>query len=186
VSGHPDQTPSVPAVDAPTFAQVMACWPAGVAVVTTVDSDGTPRGLTTTAVTSVSLDPPLLLVCVDRTSRTLPALRHARAFAVNVLEAGQSRLARHFASKAEEKFAELAWRPGRDGMPILHDHCIAWAECRTRREIEAGDHLILVGEVVHGGAEEDRASLVYVRRGFGSVAALAPDPVHTADERPLS
>lgn len=78
---------TVPRLDGQTFAQVMACWPAGVAVVTTIDASGTPRGLTTTAVTSVSLDPPLLLVCVDRTSRTLPALRYARAFAVNVLEA---------------------------------------------------------------------------------------------------
>ena len=172
---------TLPRLDGQTFAQVMACWPAGVAVVTTIDADGTPRGLTTTAVTSVSLDPPLLLVCVDRTSRTLPALRYARAFAVNVLEAGHAQLARHFASKAEEKFTELAWTPGCDGVPILHDHCIAWAECRTRREIEAGDHLIMVAEVVHGGAEQERASLIYFRRDFGSFAALAPDGLPTAD-----
>jgi flavin reductase (DIM6/NTAB) family NADH-FMN oxidoreductase RutF len=145
----------------------MACFPAGVAVVTTLDADGTPRGLTTTAVTSVSLHPPLLLACVGRGSRTLPALRRARAFAVNVLDAGHAHVALRFGSKAEDKFAELAWTPGPDGQPILHDHCIAWTECRTRSEVEAGDHMILIGEVVYGAADGDRDSLVYFRRDFG-------------------
>ena len=154
-------------LDGESFQQVMACFPAGVAVVTTLDAEGAPRGLTTTAVTSVSLDPPLLLVCVGRGSRTLPALRRARAFAVNVLDAGHAHVALRFGSKSEEKFAELAWTPGPGGQPILHDHCIAWAECRTWSEVEAGDHVILIGEVAHGAAAYHRESLVYFRRDFG-------------------
>jgi flavin reductase (DIM6/NTAB) family NADH-FMN oxidoreductase RutF len=154
-------------LDREAFQQLMACFPAGVAVVTTLDTDGTPRGLTTTAVTSVSLYPSLLLVCVGRGSRTLPALRRARAFAVNVLDAGNAHVALRFGSKAEEKFAQLAWTPGPEGQPILHDHCIAWAECRTWSEVEAGDHVIVIGEVTNGAAAYDRDSLVYFRRNFG-------------------
>ncbi|MGO9971521.1 MAG: flavin reductase family protein [Solirubrobacteraceae bacterium] len=170
-------------VDGTTLQRVMARFASGVAVVTTLDPNQQPRGLTTTALTSVSLTPPLLLVCVDQSSRTLPALQHAQAFAVNVLAAGHARLARHFASKEEEKFAGLAWSPGRDGAPILRDHCVAWVECRTRREIEAGDHLILIGDVVHGGTANDRESLIYLRRDFGSFTALASDALTTAERR---
>ena len=159
-------------IDGLTFRRVMASFPAGVAVVTTLDPEGRPRGLTTTALASVSLEPPLLLVCVDRASRTLPALRHARAFAVNVLGARHARLAHHFASKADDKFAELTWARGGDGLPILQEHCVAWAECLTRQEFDAGDHVILIGEVVRGEAESDRASLIYLRRAFGHFSAL--------------
>ncbi|MGO9898323.1 MAG: flavin reductase family protein [Solirubrobacteraceae bacterium] len=159
-------------VDGQIFQQVMASFPAGVAVITTLDREGKPRGLTTTALTSVSLDPPLLLVCVDLGSRTLPALRHTRAFAVNVLDTRHAPLARHFASKVEDKFAEHTWRDGSGGLPILDDHCVAWAECRTRREVVAGDHLVVIGEVLDGAVEGDRASLIYFRRAFGGFAAF--------------
>ncbi|MGD0196856.1 MAG: flavin reductase family protein [Solirubrobacteraceae bacterium] len=159
-------------IDAGTFQRVMGSFPAGVAVVTTRDADLRPCGLTTTALASVSLDPPLLLVCVDLASRTLPALLHARTFAVNVLEVGHSSLARHFASKVDDKFAELAWTDGASGLPILREHCVAWAECQLRTELEAGDHVILIGEVVDGWAAQDGQSLIYFQRGFGRFAAL--------------
>src|SRR3954454_24327215 len=73
------------AVDRSTFFQIMSAFPTGVAIVTTVEEDGTPRGLTTNAVTSVSADPPILLVCIDKDSRTLPALRASRRFVVNFM-----------------------------------------------------------------------------------------------------
>jgi flavin reductase (DIM6/NTAB) family NADH-FMN oxidoreductase RutF len=111
-------------IDAETFQQVMASFSAGVAVITTLDADDRPRGLTTTAVTSVSLEPPLLLVCIDRSSRTLPALLHARAFVVNVLDARHAPLAKHFASKAEDKFAALDWTNDESHLPILHEHTV--------------------------------------------------------------
>jgi flavin reductase (NADH) len=159
-------------VDVPTFQNVMASFPAGVAVITTLDHAGQPRGLTTTALTSVSLDPPLLLICVDNASRTLPALRHSKAFTVNILAAGHAALARHFASKAEDKFAELTFSTGPRGLPILHDHTVAWIECATHQEIPAGDHLIVIGEVLDGAAERTADSLIYFRRDFGSFLAL--------------
>jgi len=156
-------------VDRDTFLEIMASYPAGVAIVTTLDADGTPRGLTTTAVSSVSADPPLLLVCVDQTSRTLPALREGGRFVVNFLREGRAELARLFASKRDDKFDDVSWRPGANGIPVLEDDALAWAECVTVQEIEPGDHVVLLGRVEEGeGAAADAdAPLMYYRRSWG-------------------
>src|SRR3989442_3864892 len=132
-------------VDRETFAEIMASSPSGVAFVTTLDEAGEPKGLTTSAVASVSAEPPLLLVCVDFTSRTLPALRAGGRFLVNFMRAGTAELCRLFASKAEDKFAAVAWRPTESGMPLLHEDAIAWAAGVTVQEVEAGDPVVLVG-----------------------------------------
>lgn len=156
-------------VDDSIFVQVMAAFAAGVAVITAIDEQGEPRGLTTTSVTSVSREPPLLLVCVDRASRTLPAIRHSNGFAVNLIAEPHAGVALLFSSKSEDKFAELTWRPGRNGSPVLHEHSHAWADCRTDREIEAGDHIVFIGTVTHGGVfdEVGQRPLTYFRRNFG-------------------
>src|SRR4051795_7408100 len=107
------------AVDRDTFLRVMSAFPTGVAIVTTLEADGTPRGLTTNAVTSVSADPPILLVCVDRNSRTLPALLHSKRFAVNFMRDDSAEISRTFASKADDKFDRVAWKPGLGGIPLL-------------------------------------------------------------------
>src|ERR1051325_4273528 len=116
-------------VDRESFLEVMASFPSGVTIVTTLDEFGAPHGLTTSAVPSVSAQPPLLLVCVDFTSRTLPALRAGGRFLVNFMRAGTADLCRLFASKAEDKFAEVVWPASASGMPHLHEDAIAWAEC---------------------------------------------------------
>jgi flavin reductase (DIM6/NTAB) family NADH-FMN oxidoreductase RutF len=153
-------------VDRTLFLEIMASFPSGVGVVTTLDG-GEPRGLTTTAVASVSAEPPLLLVCVDLTSRTLPSLLERRGFVVNFLRAGRDELARRFASKAERKFDGIVWEPSPAGLPVLHEDAVAWAECATEREIEAGDHLILLGLVVTGAAlRPDEPPLLYHRRRY--------------------
>src|SRR5205085_6098345 len=121
-------------VDRTTFAEIMASFPSGVAIVTTLDESGEPKGLTTSAVASVSAEPPLLLVCVDFTSRTLPALRAGGRFLVNFMRAGTAELCRRFASKAEDKYGSVAWRPTESGMPLLYEDAIAWAECVTVQE----------------------------------------------------
>jgi len=155
-------------VERDLFVEIMASYPAGVAIVTTLDADGTPRGLTTTAVSSVSAEPPLLLVCVDLTSRTLPALRAGGRFVVNFLREGRSELARLFASKAEDKFAGVEWQPSASGMPVLVADALAWAECMTVQELEPGDHVVLLGQVEEGaGAADDDAPLMYYRRSWG-------------------
>jgi flavin reductase (DIM6/NTAB) family NADH-FMN oxidoreductase RutF len=155
-------------VDRDTFVEIMASYPAGVAIVTTLDADGTPRGLTTTAVSSVSAEPPLLLVCVDLTSRTLPALRAGGRFVVNFLREGRSELARLFASKQDDKFEQVRWETSASGMPVLVDDALAWAECVTVQELEPGDHVILLGQVEEGGgAADEDAPLMYYRRSWG-------------------
>jgi flavin reductase (DIM6/NTAB) family NADH-FMN oxidoreductase RutF len=158
-------------IEADAFRRVMAELAAGVAVVTTVDEDGAPRGLTTTALTSVSLDPPLVLICIGSESRTLPAIRASGHFVVNLVHSAAGELAARFASKVEDKFADSAWRPGLRGSPVLHDHVHAWLECRVEREIEAGDHVVLLGHVEHGDATgEELEPLTYYRRRFGTWA----------------
>src|SRR5438105_538906 len=158
-------------VDRETFAEIMGSLPSGVAIVTTLDETGAPKGLTTSAVASVSAEPPLLLVCVDFTSRTLPALRAGGRFLVNFMRAGTADVCRLFASKVEDKFAEVAWRASASGMPLLHEDAIAWAECVTVQEVEAGDHVVLLGSVEAGApAAPGEQPLVYYRRAWGAWA----------------
>jgi flavin reductase (DIM6/NTAB) family NADH-FMN oxidoreductase RutF len=168
-------------VEKGTFFEIMASFPSGVAVVTTLDEQGRPRGLTTTAVASVSADPPQLLVCVDLGSRTLPALRASRRFVVNFIREGESELALHFASKAEEKFEDVVWRPTESGLPLLSEAALAWAECETVDELESGDHVVLFGRVEAGaGPSDDDVPLMYYRRSWGVWAPVEedrPEPV---------
>ena len=158
------------------FFAIMSAFPTGVAVVTSLDAAGEPRGLTTNAVCSVSVAPPLLLVCVDKQSRTLPALLHSRRFVVNFLADGRDDLARLFASKADDKFANVAWRPGLGGMPCLVEDSLAYAECSTEQELEAGDHVIVTG-LVEDGLEPDpeRVPILYFRRSYSSPVVVPAD-----------
>lgn len=152
-----------------SFFEIMASFPSGVAIVTTVGPDGVPRGLTTTAVSSVSARPPTILVCVDLGSRTLAALRASRTFVVNFVGQGRSALCLLFASKADDKFDRVSWRPLTDsGLPLLHEDVLAWAECSTVHDLEVGDHVILVARVEDGGViHELEPPLMYYRRSWG-------------------
>jgi flavin reductase (DIM6/NTAB) family NADH-FMN oxidoreductase RutF len=153
-----------------TFTSIMGAFPAGVAVITTVDEHGLPKGLTTTAVSSVSADPPLLLVCVARTSRTLSALQHTQRFVVNFIESGFEEICTLFASRAEDKFEGLAWDSSHGGLPYLPEHTVAWAECEVEREIEAGDHVIFIGRIEAGEAHPaQKQPVVYFRREYGII-----------------
>jgi flavin reductase (DIM6/NTAB) family NADH-FMN oxidoreductase RutF len=175
------------AIDRQSFFEVMASFPSGVAIVTTATADGTPRGLTTSAVSSVSADPPTILVCIDLASRTLGALRANRRFVVNFMAAGRSELCLLFASKEEDKFAQVVWRPTDGGLPLLHEDILAWAECTTLHELEIGDHVLLVGRVEAGGIEPDHEPLMYYRRSWGvwsptqEPAEQAPVPIRAIE-----
>src|SRR5512141_3498878 len=148
-------------MDASEFRRILGHWGTGVAVVATRRPDGRPWGLTANAFASVSLVPPLVLVCVDLTSDTHAGLRAAGFFAVSVLAAGQERLARRFADGLiVDKFEGVAWRPDTTGAPILEE-VTAWVDCRVQAEHPAGDHSIFVGEVVAGGADGSAPLLYY-------------------------
>jgi flavin reductase (DIM6/NTAB) family NADH-FMN oxidoreductase RutF len=157
------------ATDTLRYRQVIGHFATGVAIVTCNGPDG-PTGLTTNAITSVSLEPLLLLVCFDNSSRTLPAVREVRRFAVNVLRAGQEELARVFASKrvAREKF-EAATHMVAHGVPVL-DGALAWLACDLVALHAAGDHTIGVGEITHMDADPGGDPLVWFRGAYGTVA----------------
>ena len=146
----------------------MASFPAGVVVVTANGADGRPRGLTVSAFCPVSLEPPLLLVCIDRSSNTLPAIQSSGGFTVNILAAGRQELARHMATKRDEKFDSVTWVAAGvpEGGPILIDDVAAHAVCTVERAVEAGDHWVFFGRVMAGGAVEGQIPLVYHRRAF--------------------
>ena len=155
-------------IDRQSFFEVMASFPSGVAIVTTMSEEGEPRGLTTTAVCSVSADPPTILVCVDLASRTLEALRARRRFVVNFIGEGRSELCLLFASKEEDKFADVDWETTSTGLPLLHADALAWAECTTVNELEIGDHVLFVGGVDDGGVRPElEPPLMYYRRSWG-------------------
>ncbi|MEM1078071.1 MAG: flavin reductase family protein [Pseudomonadota bacterium] len=118
----------------------------GVTVVTAQDTQGAPLGFTANSFTSVSLDPPLVLVCLANRSANFDAFTRAGGFAVNILGEHQMALSNTFARPAEDRFADVDWAPGPHGAPIL-DGVSAWFDCARFKTVEAGDHVILIGEI---------------------------------------
>lgn len=153
------------------FRDAIGLLPTGVTIVTTRGAQG-PAGMTTNAVTSLSLDPLLVLVCFDNASRTLPVVRDARRFAVNVLRAGQEELARVFASKrvAREKF-EAVTHAETHGVPVI-DGTLAWLACDLTELHPAGDHTIGIGAVTGMGGDPSGEPLVFFAGRYGSLSAL--------------
>lgn len=164
-------------VDGALYRSLAGSFPTGVAIVTTRDAGGAPRGLTTQSFIGVSVAPPMMLVSIDKTSRTLAALRASRGFVINFVKMGAEDVATRFASKAEDKFAGIAWRASdvAEGAPILHEAAIAYAECITDRTIEAGDHWIFIGRV-EGGAVLGGVPLMYFRRTYAGWPEEKPAP----------
>ena len=155
-------------IDESEFRRILGHWATGVAVATATAPDGRPCGLTANAFCSVSLEPPLILVCVEHDADSHDCIRAAGTFAINILNDQNERLARHFAGdNHDEKFAGVAWRVGAAGAPILDD-ALAWVECRLHAEHPGGDHTIFVGAVT-GGDAGDGAPLVYYRGGYGGM-----------------
>ena len=118
----------------------------GVTVVTSHDKDGNPLGFTANSFTSVSLDPPLLLVCLANSSSNYDALTQANGFAVNILAEDQKEISNTFARKVDDRFGAVSWQKGPYGSPILSG-VSAWFDCSMHKIVEAGDHIILIGKV---------------------------------------
>jgi 3-hydroxy-9,10-secoandrosta-1,3,5(10)-triene-9,17-dione monooxygenase reductase component len=167
-------------VSADELRETMGRFPTGVAIVTASGPEG-PAGMTTNAVTSLSLEPLLLLVCFDNRSRTLPVVRDARRFAVNVLRAGQEDLAAVFASKrvAAEKFEAVTHRVAH-GVPVL-DGALAWLACDLTALHPGGDHTIGVGAITQMGRDAEGEPLVFHR---GAYTALGVPKAAEPRDRP--
>lgn len=129
------------------FKEAMAALASGVCVVTTIDGDDAPRGFAATSVTSVSMRPPLLLVCQAKTSRSYGIFSTCKHLTVNVLAAGQQELAARFSSTCADRFADTGFVLGPSGTPH-HPAALASVECVRQRTVDAGDHSVLLAEVL--------------------------------------
>jgi flavin reductase (DIM6/NTAB) family NADH-FMN oxidoreductase RutF len=151
------------------FRRVLGHLAAGVTVVTTLDPEGRPVGLTASAVTSVSLNPPLILVCVAHTAQSYAAFHSHRKFAVNILPSEHEQMARRFAASGDgpEKFEGTGYRQGALGLPLLKD-ALAEIECTIVHAYPAGDHTIFVGQVEAADCYGDTGlePLLYYRGRF--------------------
>ena len=151
------------AVDPQQFRQAMAEFAAGVTVVT-VAVDGESHGMTATAFSSLSLQPPLVLVCIDKKARSHELIQRAGKFAINILSSDQEEVSNRFAGRLGPEarhFNDLPHKPGAfSGAPLLDD-AIAWVDCRLANTFDGGDHTIFVGEVLDAATREARPLVYY-------------------------
>ncbi len=145
--------------------RILGQFATGVTVVTTRLASGEPWGFTVNAFTSVSLTPPLILVCVGHGTESFQAMSQAQYFAVNFLAEDQEELSRVFASRTWDRFEHIPHRESSNGAPLLQD-CLGFIECRKAASHECGDHTIVIGEILTGEAR-DGAPLLFYRSFYG-------------------
>ena len=161
-------SPSAPrplAPDPATYRTVLGHFATGVVIVTAFDGDE-PVGMACNSFTSVSLEPPLVLFCAAKSSTTWPRIQGAGKWAANILDDDGEEICRLFAQKGADRFARIAYTPGRTGSPILED-ALAYVDCETLVEHDAGDHVIVVGRVVELGYQHEGTPLLFYRGGYG-------------------
>jgi len=147
----------------------MGFWATGVSVITAQGAEG-PAGVTANAISSLSLDPALVLVCFDLSSRTLHAVRESERFCINMLASGQEEVSRLFATKKthKQKFAEADHRL-EHGVPVLGGS-VAWLACGLDSEFRRGDHTVAIGHVLGGGTNDDAVPLLFHRGSYVSLS----------------
>ena len=156
------------AVDQAQFRQLLGRFATGVTVITARDASGRPHGMTANSLSSVSLEPPLLLLSIDHEAAMHGLLVTVPRFAINILASDQETVSRRFAQDREERFDGIGYQESPRGL-ILLDGALAHIECERAATHEAGDHTILVGRVVAGSAVDGRP-LCYFRGGYASLA----------------
>ena len=162
MADHPTRQEYRSGHDPRTLRDALGCFATGVTVVTCLAADGSPAGLTVNSFTSVSLDPPLLLVCLAKPAASAAALIEATQFAVNVLQTGQQPASIRFATRDEDRFGTTPWSCGEAGAPILKDS-LGVFECERHAVHDGGDHHILVGQVVKASFDTTLDPLLYFR-----------------------
>lgn len=151
-------------IDPDLFRAVMGRFSTGVTIVTTRDADGRDHGMTVSAFSSLSLDPPLVLTCIDNDATMAPVMRTADSFAVSILSEAQEPLSRRFSGKQDDRFAGVAVTRAPFGNAVI-DGALATLECRVVARHPAGDHVIVVGAVAWG-ATHNAHPLLYYRGGY--------------------
>ncbi len=149
------------------FKKAMGNYPTGVTVVTALDENGKPMGLTVNSFASVSLDPLLILWSIDKRLYSYEAFQKVEQFAVNILAEEQGEVCQIFSSKIEDRFAQCKWSKSSNSLPILED-TLAVLQCKVFNRINAGDHTIMIGEVIEIH-NQDKNPLLYHRRTIGPI-----------------
>jgi flavin reductase (DIM6/NTAB) family NADH-FMN oxidoreductase RutF len=152
------------AIEKNELRRVMGHFATGVTVITSIRTSGQLHGLTANAFTSVSLVPPLLLVCIDKKAESYPCFDESKVFTVNVLAADQEAISRKFAVTGGDKFTGVSYRIGANGAPII-DGALAYLECRVTEKIDGGDHTIYIGEIEQAETKEGKP-LLFFRGGY--------------------
>lgn len=161
--------PPRPAIDPDAFRATLGRFATGVTVLTARDAEGRDQGMTVSAFCSLSLDPPLVLACVDRGASMHPLFAEGAPFVVNVLAAGQEALSRRFATvDPGDRFAGVGYERAAAG-PARLDGVLAWLECRVHALYPGGDHTIVVGAVEEVGTRDAARPLLYYRSGYASL-----------------
>ena len=151
--------------DPRTLRDALGCFATGVTVVTCVDDEGAPAGLTVNSFTSVSLEPPLLLVCLHKEAASAAPLVAASHFAINVLQTEQQPASITFSTRVEDRFGRTPWSRGEAGAPILEESLCVF-ECERYAVYDGGDHHILVGKVVKASFDAGVDPLLYFRGSY--------------------
>lgn len=156
-----------------SFKEVMGNYPTGVTVITAYDEQNNPIGLTVNSFASVSLDPMLILWSIDKRSASYESILKTDKFAVNILAEDQSDLCILFSSKVADRFSQCKWTKSDLNLPLLTDS-LAVMQCKTFKQVDAGDHTILIGEVIDI-QKTGKEPLLYHRRKFGPI----PETFHS-------
>jgi flavin reductase (DIM6/NTAB) family NADH-FMN oxidoreductase RutF len=160
------QESGAPTFEAAQYRQVMGRFATGVTIITAIH-EREPAGFTAQTFVPLSIDPPLVSFCPQKTSTSWPKIEAAGAFCVNILSDDQEALCRAFASSGGDKFRGIGWHPGPStGAPVLQG-VIAWVEGRIEAVHDGGDHLVVVGRVLDLASKSDRHPLLFYRGGFG-------------------
>lgn len=154
--------------DSARYRQVLGHFPTGVTVVAAMGDDG-PAGMAIGSFSSLSLDPPLVLFCPQRTSSSWQRIQGAGRFCVNILADDQEDVSRVFASKSDDKFAEIGWKRSANGAPQITG-VLAHIDCEIHSVLDGGDHDIVVGRVTDLAVHHEGGPLVFYRGGYGRVA----------------
>jgi flavin reductase (DIM6/NTAB) family NADH-FMN oxidoreductase RutF len=158
-------------IDPAHFRLLCGHFATGVTIVTTVDADGNPAGMTANSFASVSLEPPLVSVAIDHIATMYPVLRAATAFTINILESRQEALSRRFAESLPARFDGVGWHRT-DGGHVVIDGSLAQLHCTKWAEVPGGDHTIFIGEVTSGAAAEHGRPLLHYRGGYAGAEGL--------------
>jgi flavin reductase (DIM6/NTAB) family NADH-FMN oxidoreductase RutF len=153
-----------PGVGPDEFKHTCGRFATGVAVASVMDAQGTPHGLTVSSFTSVSLDPPLILVCLGHAVTSIELFRSSRYFGLSILKEDQRELSQHFARKGHDRFNGLPWERGATGVPLLKN-VLATMECAVEQRVRSGDHDIFVAKMVRACVYEG-APLIYYASGY--------------------